>query len=922
MSKTSQYQGGMSRLRLSPMQKNIWLNEQISTDKSIYNLPIGIALEGELDVERLKQSIRALVQRHFSLSLKFTQEKGDIYQSLEKCSETSLNYEDLTTLSSRKRRVALFAKIEEMRKVPFDLQSGQLVKFSLFRFKKRNSVLVIIIHHLVSDAWSQDVLLRDLNEFYSNGSFAADAPRITDYEHYINRLLDSKPSPKTNEYLERFSNVDSIKLKPDFYARGKSDSPIARKAFYTVDKEVVRLLKQEAVRRKCSMFSLTLCVSAFTLSHFSNTKEFLLPITKGHRNLAEMENAVVCMTEQVLIPFRVDSNTSFSSCLEETNGLLIRSLQDDYPTLEAVKVYVKEGHGQHIENTINFLYQNSSTVRSVVRENLTLSPISLGTTPALYDLTISIAEEGEELSLSLEYRDDLYSSQTIESISSAIRYSLLTLTKGFERKVSELLPLDEGNQSILHGDVNDELPRSVYSLFEDQCLKTPDAKALQYNDEFLNYKELEVLANEIFDLIISRKYIANCRIGLYGFRDFTFIAAVLAIFKANYSYTPLCSSLPIDVVRTRITSAGIGLILCAQEKLPGTDCDELDIVCLTDIKTTNNKISSSHQSETQPHKPAHNDGESSTIFTSGSTGSSQGVKGSNIGLLNRIAWQQKHYPISGESRVIQKTSINFVDSIAEIVIPLTMGACSYIYDDSELRELDRLAEFIAQRKITHITLVPSLLKSLLTNSILRGKLSSLENVVCSGETLTRQLTSLIEQYLGNATVLNIYGSTEVSADVTCHVVTNTPWLNSQIGKPMLNTTIYVLDEAMKPVTLGAVGEIYVSGYCMSNGYLDGDGNTSRFITNPFSPTGELLFRTRDIGRINNVGVLEYIGRNDDVVKIRGNRISLQEIECVVDEYSGIVESIAIVSNTLDDTVECILVLQNRRQFSRDDFHSY
>jgi len=890
-----------ARLPLTPLQESIWLKEKLSEGVGIYNSPIVVNIEGQLCEDKLRKSLNAVISRHQTLSLRFSEYQGRVYQKLGEEGSCHFQKHDLSSLRPKQRRLQLLKLIESIRIERFDLEQENLLRFALIKMKEHESVFVVVIHHLISDAWSQEILLSELLEYYYEEEFSRPEPDFQQYAHYVKSTLadNGRWDKKLEQLSEYIADSNCAKIEHDFRVNREDVGKTGKKQFFILEKDVKHKLQRAAIGNGGSLFSTMFSIFALAVHRYTGEQEFFIPMALGNREDTDLSGVIGCMINQAPLKFKPVSEMLFSDFQAQVYSDVSMTLRGGVCPFELFKSYQAKNKKNPLDVNLNFLYQNSTTIAGKVGEELMVSPERLNTAPTKYDLTASVTEDGDVLSLSFEYCSKSYHTTTIGKLGELMCQIAKEAADDMQVSLGQLGCVSASAGNFLKGEDVHLPDSSLFAGFLRQCDAHPDHLALVQEGKQISYRQLLELVDQLY-LAIKREISCypQMRIGLFGSRCLGYIASMLAVNRLRASYVPLSDSLPDEVVAKRLEVAGIDLLLRFTDTATSFDFDGKII----DFESIDHSFVKSNHAEqldfsAGEYQSASLDDEIALLFTSGSSGSPKAVRASNRGLLNRVAWQYRQFPLSSTCKVLQKTSVNFVDSLAEIFVPLLSGATSFVLDERTLPDTLALADAIETNRITHITLVPSMLGALLKTPDCIAKIQCLQFIVCSGEVLDEQLILQIEQHLNAAQVVNIYGSTEVSADATFCIVSADSFRHSVIGTPLTNTTIYVLDERHQPVPQGAVGEIFIAGAGVALGYLNDASSEGQ----PFHPCPELtgnsenLFKSGDLGRINALGQLEYIGRSDSMLKVRGNRFYPTEVESQLQKHPKVKDVVCFVS---------------------------
>ncbi|HEY9649328.1 MAG TPA: amino acid adenylation domain-containing protein, partial [Coleofasciculaceae cyanobacterium] len=533
---------------------------------------------------------------------------------------------------------------------------------------------------------------------------------------------------------------------------------------------------------------------------------------------------------------------------------------------------------------------------------LSLSRYELPIATAKFDLTLSMRETQQGLVGQFEYNTDLFDAATITRMVGHFQTLLSAIVDNPQQRLYELPLLTEAEQHQLLVEWNGtkaEYPQNVciHKLFEAQVEQTPDAVAVIFEDKQLTYRELNQQANKIAHYLRTLDVKPEVLVGICLERSLEMVAGLLGILKAGGAYVPLDPAYPQKRLAFMVSDAQVSVLLTNEKlvkKLPDltVNPNQTLVYLDTDKDAINQQSTSNPVHEVTPDNLAY------VLYTSGSTGTPKGVLGCHRGAVNRLNWNP--CPFTQEDICCQKTSLNFVDSVWEIFAPLLHGGPSVIISDESLKDPHQLVQTLTSQQVTRIVLVPSLLRVLLdTFPDLQSRLPKLKYWVSSGEALSVELCDRFRERMPQSILINLYGSSEVAADVTWYDTTNRQFPQCvPIGRPISNMQVYVLDNDLQPVPIGVPGELYISGEGLARGYLNRPELTAeKFIPNPFkiqNSYSEQLFKTGDLACYLPDGNIKFLGRIDHQVKIRGFRIELGEIEAVLSQYPEVQEAVVIV----------------------------
>lgn len=511
-----------------------------------------------------------------------------------------------------------------------------------------------------------------------------------------------------------------------------------------------------------------------------------------------------------------------------------------------------------------FSLQNVPPAR-IELAGLVVEPLRQETSAAKFDLSLYATERADGLRLSFEYAADLFAASTIEYFGQAYLRILETLASDPESRIGDIALVD--TDPALHGPSLEIPEATIPSLFDAQARRTPDAVAVRDAHGSVTFAELRARANAVAHRLREHGVGPDVVVAIRCERSVELIVGLLGILNAGGAYLALEPGLPAERQAFMIADSGAALVLSAEDlHLPDQDAHA-------------------------PHDVL-SDNLAYLIYTSGSTGKPKGVLCTHAAAINRFAWMWQTYPFTPDDVCVQKTALSFVDSVWEIWGPLLQGIPLVVLDDATVKDPRRLAAALERHAVTRIVLVPSWLALLVDAD--QTDLPHLRWCTSSGEALPPELARRTLQRLPHTRLLNLYGSSEVAADVTAYEVQTAAAARIPIGQPIANTRVYVLDSYMQAVPRGAVGEVFVGGPGLARGYKNGAVLTAaRFLPDPFGPPGERVYRTGDLGRVRDDGALELLGRGDHQVKVRGYRIELGEIEATLTRHDAIGEAAVV-----------------------------
>jgi amino acid adenylation domain-containing protein/non-ribosomal peptide synthase protein (TIGR01720 family) len=875
------------RLPLSSAQQRLWFLYRMEPDSAAYNVPGLLRFTGALDATALRAAFTALVRRHETLRTTFRETDGVAEQVVHADAAPVLEFIDLSRLPGAQRDAEAQRLADADAARPFDLATGPLLRATLLKLEDGRHTLLLSLHHIVSDGWSINVLVRELAALYAAHGAGMAPPSLpplplqyADYALWQRASLETPTLQKELAYWTgRLGGEQPVLELPADRVRPAVARAQGGKVRFALDAGMTDGLRRLARSHDATLFMVLKAAFDVLLHRLSGQTDVRVGVPVANRNQVELENLIGFFVNTQVLRSRIDGATAFSSLLAAVkDDVLGAQAHQDVPFEQLVDALQPErdlSRSPLFQVLFNVQRPDYSGFDGVAGLALEVQARDNGTTQ--FDLSADIKEIGDRLDASLTYRTDLFEAATIERFAAYYTNLLRAALARPHARIGDLAMLPAAELHQLTATWNDTataypdaLP--VHLQFERQAARTPDAVALVADGQRLTYRELNAAANRLAHRLIGAGVTPDMLVGICAQRSAGMVAGLLAILKAGGAYVPLDPDYPAERLAYMLDDARTGVLL-APPALASTL--GLDRGCRV-LALSGPDDSASCWPEHNPGLPAHPGQLAYTIYTSGSTGQPKGAGVPHGGLANRLAWMQQAYRLQADDRVLQKTPFGFDVSVWEFFWPLITGATLVMAPPGAHRDPAHLAALIREHGVTTLHFVPSMLQAFAEHGAL-PQCVSLRRVLASGEALPAELVQRHYRQ-GNVPLHNLYGPTEASIDVTA-------WACSAgddsvpIGRPIANTQVYVLDHAMNPVPAGAVGELYIGGVQLARGYHRRPGLTAeRFVPDPFGPPGARLYRSGDLARWRGDGAVEYLGRTDHQVKLRGLRIELGEIE--------------------------------------------
>ncbi|WP_306344973.1 non-ribosomal peptide synthetase [Methylosinus sp. Ce-a6] len=875
---------------MSFSQRAIWTVHQIDAASEAYNLHLALAIDGELDFERLRAAVSQLMESHSQLRTIYRADgSGQETVSLAALGEW-LRREDAAAWSESDLNAALTREARRR----FDLEKDAPLRIVSFDRGVKGSILFFAAHHIAVDLWSLLTFVSQLDAVYRTAARDVAHGAYSDVLRREARYLDSPASESDWAYwAEQLAGpLPTLELPSDF-RRASTPDHRGASAPIRLDGELGSRLKALAKQEGASLFSLLLAAYFVLLHRLSGQTDIVVGAPTSGRLSSEAESLVGNCVNPIALRTRIRGDDRFRDLLVRTQARVRGALEHQrFPFPLIVERIKPERHGDQwpIYQTWFVLQEAQSGVPADLaalalgEEGTTFSfcgrsakSLSLPERTEIFDLKVMAAEVGRELLVSFQYKMQLFRSETIEGFAQYYRRLLEDIVSRPEQRVDGLSMLSDAERFRLLVDWNDTTgpypdEKLIHELFEEQVAKSPAAVALEFEDCCLSYAELDARATGLVGLLRRRGVGPDVVVGICLERSIEMVVSLLAVLKAGGAYLPLDPDYPLERLGYMIDDASPRLVITI-ERLSARLPSEIDL-----LKLDQDEHEIAAETAESPSARANAGNLAYVIYTSGSTGKPKGVGAPHRGVVNRLSWMQGRFELTSEDAVLQKTRFGFDVSVWEFFWPLLVGARLMLAGPDDHLDPARLAEVIRHKRVTTLHFVPTMLQAFLS-VVDMSTLPSLRRVICSGEELPSSAARRFFE-ASRVELHNLYGPTEASIDVSAFACSRSEESEVvPIGRPIANIQLYLLDTNLELAPRGVAAEIYIGGVGLARGYLGKpDLTAERFVPNPFSSSGERLYRTGDLARYRRDGEIEFLGRIDRQVKIRGFRIELGEIE--------------------------------------------
>jgi amino acid adenylation domain-containing protein/non-ribosomal peptide synthase protein (TIGR01720 family) len=873
----------------SSAQKRLYYFWELDKTSTAYNVPVAFSIKGSIDYKKLEECLRQLVARHDSLRMSFHADGEPVFQVHEtvdfklniiECSENDLN-------DALKNRVQ-----------PFDLSQAPLFRMNVLKMQNGAGVLFIDFHHIISDGVSVYYFLEELTALYNRTEILALPAQFKDFACWEKEKINSdKIATEEKYWLEQLQGELPVLELPIDFKRPIIFDAAGEKLSFSLGKDVTAQLKQIAVANGCTLHVLLFAAYNILLSKYTGQEDLVVGIPVAGRTHPDIQRMQGMFVNNLAIRSHVSGDRSFEEFLKKQSARIKEALNNqNYPFYNLTRsLGAKRDVSRNPVFDTMFIYQNMGFPVTNTND-FSLSPHFFDPGFSKFDVSMEVFDHEEALQYNIEYATSLFRKETILRMASHFENLVNNIIADLGARLANLSIISQAESEEYINGFNAtvaEYPegKTIHQLFEAQVAATPGNIAIEYNGDTLTYKQLNERADQLAMLLRQKEIAPNIIVGILLHRSPALLISILAVLKAGGCYLPMDTDLPAERIEYLLTNSHSKLLIVSNESaasLQHIHSTATEVINIDKLEYTAAKIS----------KPAYTSAPSNlayVIYTSGTTGRPKGVMIEHRSLVNYITWAAKHYVQNEEVAFPLFTSISFDLTVTSIFVPLLTGNKIVVYkDDGKDLMIERL---LNDNKADVIKLTPSHLK-IIADSKLSGKAftSKKKRFIVGGEQLESWLAkSIHDNFNGHVEIYNEYGPTETTVGCMIHQFNpNENFQNVPIGIPAANTQIYLLDKYLNPVAAGVKGEMYISGDGVARGYLFNDELTrQKFVSNPFVH-GRKMYKTGDVARLLPNGIIEYLGRSDQQVKINGYRIELPEIEHHLMSHPGVHEALVVV----------------------------
>ncbi|WP_310463067.1 non-ribosomal peptide synthetase/type I polyketide synthase [Sphaerotilus sp.] len=850
-------------------------------ESATYNLPGVVHLAGRLDEAALRQAFIALVQRHDSLRLSFpliageaVVRKGEVYDPVV--------IDDLLDQTLEERQAVSRAWMTRHAQAPFDLSTGPLLRLHVLRLAEQEHLLLVNMHHIISDGWTIGLLIHEWCQLYNGlvrgepAALPALPIQYTDYAAWQRQWLQGEVLARQMDYWgHKLAGAPELLELPTDFPRPAAMRYQGAHQRLVMPAELGQRLQTFGQAHGATLFMTLMAAFKVLLYRYSGQTDLLVGTPVANRTQRDTEHLVGFFVNTLVLRDVLEPQGDFLQVLQQVKQTELDAHDhQDLPfdhLVEHLNPVRSLSHSPLFQ--VMFALQNAPA-HGLVLDGLQPTLLESDVRTAKFDLTLSVEERDQTLACDWEYSTDLFRPETIARMHAHLQVLLEGIVAEPRRSIAGLPMLTEADKAQLlawnQTEVAYPQELTVVDLFEQQVDRRPDALAAVFEGATLSYAELDARANQVAHALVARGVGPDTLVGLCVPRSLELVVGLLGVLKAGGAYVPLDPDYPEERLRFMVEDAQAAVLL-THSAVPALPASATLALQLDDVAAWATFSDARPARSISPQDLAY------VIYTSGSTGRPKGVMLAHTGAVNLALAQRQMLDVEPDSAVLQFASLSFDAATWEVLMALSTGAALHLVPSQRLRE-DLLA-VLREQAITHATLPPSMVAVLPPEA-----LPALTTLVVGGEACS---PALLAHWASGRRFINAYGPTETTVCSTVSVCT--PEMHrAPIGRPLANTRLYVVDDAFHVLPPGVPGELCIAGVGLARGYLNRPELTAeKFITAEVLDRTERLYRTGDLVRWGADGQLDYLGRIDQQVKLRGFRIELGEIESALMAHAAV-----------------------------------
>ncbi|GAA1990957.1 non-ribosomal peptide synthetase [Kitasatospora viridis] len=859
-------------------QRRLWFLDQFTGGNTAYNLVSALRLTGPLDVPALHRALQAVVDRHDVLRTTFTAVDGEPRQRIAAELRVELPLTDLRGLPAEQRAARAAALVEADTMDEFDLATGPLLRTALYRLGEQEHVFSVVCHHAINDGWSMGRFHLELSALYPDAGTRLD-PLPMQFAEYAERERAALEGPQGRAALarvrERLTGAPAVLELPTTHPRPAVQGFAGAVHELRLDAELWQRVLSTARANRATPFMTLLTAFAVQLSRLSGARDLVIGSPAAGRTSSAVEPLIGMFVNTLPLRLDLTGEPTFAELLLRTRRTALAAFADQGVPLEQVVTELQLDRTPSHDPLFQVMFALQQHATAPELPGITVGFLPVRPPTVFTDLWLDIRPHGDGALAVFRYRTELFDAPTVARLAEQYRTLLDAALTDPQQRVADLPLLDDRQTEQVLREWGRSAPEHrwdvpVHELIDRQIALTPGRTAVAFEGTGLSYLELAERTGRIAARLAEQGVRPGSLVALCLPRGLDLVPAILAVLRSGCAYLPLSPEDPPERLARLLGRSGAAGLLTTAELAGAVAPQGLPVLA---VDTLTGPFTPGEPVPVSPDDLAY------VIHTSGSTGEPKAVGVPHRGLANRVRTLQDSQQLTPEDRVLQKTPYTFDVSVQELLWPLTLGATLVVAAPGGHRDPAYLVELIEREAVTTVHFVPPMLEAFLGEPDLE-RCGTLRRVLCSGQALP---TPLVERCLSRLPVrlTNFYGPTEASIEVTEWDCRPGPGRQAMapIGRPIPGAQTYVLDAELRPVPVGVAGELYLGGVVLARGYLGRpDLTADRFVPHPFGGPGDRLYRTGDLVRWQADGTIDFLGRNDHQLKLRGFRIEPGEIE--------------------------------------------
>lgn len=920
----------VAETKLSPGQKALWFLQQLAPENPAYHIFRAVEIKDNLDIEIFRATMQIIADRHPTLRTTFSTRNGEPVQQIYQSMEVEFKLEDASSWSEDQLNQCLDK--EALR--PFDLEQGPLFRVTLFCRSAAHYLALFNLHHIITDLWSLAIMITEIGLIYDS-MIKNERPLLPviemDYSDHVRTQIEMLSGPEGDRmwqfWKQKLAGDLPILNLPVDRIRPPIQTYLGASQAIQLGTNLVQPLKAIARANRVSLFSMLMAAFQVLLFKYSAQEDIIVGTPKSGRGRKTIFTHGYFVNS---VPLRVNclGDPLFTTFLKQVHQAVQEASEHEAYPFSLLVERLKPERDSSRSPLFQTFFTMQKTTRRVDSDGMAYFAIGesggsmnwgsllvfsrgLRQRIAPFDLTMLVAETTKDFLVSLQYNIDLFDPDTVERMLKHYQQLLKSIVIDPTERISNLEILSQQERKQLLQTWNDTdrnfaHDKCFHELFEQQARHNPAGIALVFDEKMVTYGELNQKANRLAHYLRRTGIEVETIVAISFERSIEMIIALLGVLKAGGAYLPLDPTYPDDRLKFMVEDSGVEIFITQQSLVKKFLDYDVKTICLdTDWKIID------QQSAENPIIGSAPDNLAYVIYTSGSTGKPKGTMVIHRGICNLAAVLYHTFKIDESDNILQFSSLSFDASVWEIVMALAHGAKLVITRQEQLIPSHGLIEFFNDNRISLVTVPPSVLAV-----IPDASLPDLRIIITAGEPCTKEL---VKCWWNGHKFFNAYGPTETTVCASIFEVNAPIDRNPPIGRPISNFQLYILDDQLQPVPIGIVGELYIAGVGLARGYLHEPGFTAeKFVANPFSKKpGQCMYRSGDLARYLPDGNIEFLGRLDHQVKVRGFRIELQEIETVLSTHPSVKQNIVVAKRNASGEIQIVAYVSHAENQSLD-----